>query len=713
MVAAIRTLSRLREYRARRLAESIAAINLRECLSAGRGAGAYPADYPGWPPPILPADGKPATESATWRERYVRDAGEVLDHNFDLLGSGRVNIGESEEEGRGIGDERDHYVAINWHEDFKSGVEWERGVFYPRTQIIRDDGSDIKVPWELSRFQHLPTLGIAYRITGDERYAGEFIDEIEDWIAANPPLYGVNWSCAMEAAIRAVNWIWGYAFFAGSHRISEGWLARFTESLYVHGKYIRVNLERLPKPLSLAKTLLENDLDPRMIKAGWRGINTNHYLSELVGLIYLGTFFSRCAKGRGWRDFALKELAGEMERQIYPDGVDYEGSTSYHRLATELFLAAALQASGGSTSLPASYKDRLQKMMEFVMYYTKPDGTAPQIGDNDDGRLLILADYGGWNRLDHRYLLSTGAALFGRADFAAAAGEGRDEAIWLLGKRGMAVTNRDDDKASPVSSRSFPHGGFYIMRRDDLYMMVDCIPADRKASSSHRHNSRLSFELFAYDKSFIIDPGTYCYTGDKEMRNLFRSTRYHNTVVVDGEEQNEFDGDDPFDMGSDAAVVVNGWETGVDCDILDAEHRGYLRLTAPVLHRRRILFARREGYWIIRDGLTGEGSHRIDLYLHFAPMGVGVLEGQPLGIKTGTDGANLAVIPLEGEGLSVEIEEGWVSYRYGVKERAPVVRYSMNAELPGDICIALFPYMEEASIHAAVENAVSRAEALR
>jgi len=60
--------------------------------------------------------------------------------------------------------------------------------------------------------------------------------------------------------------------------------------------------------------------------------------------------------------------------------------------------------------------ERLEKMFEFILYYTKPDGMAPQINDNDDGRLHILAGYGNWERKDHRYLLSVGASLFNRPD---------------------------------------------------------------------------------------------------------------------------------------------------------------------------------------------------------------------------------------------------------------------------------------------------------
>jgi uncharacterized heparinase superfamily protein len=171
-----------------------------------------------------------------------------------------------------------------------------------------------------------------------------------------------------------------------------------------------------------------------------------------------------------------------------------------------------------------------------------------------------------------------------------------------------------------LKSKAFPQGGFYIMRHADLYMIIDCVPADPKAPSGHKHNSRLSFELFAGDKSFIIDPGAYVYTADKEMRNLFRSTKYHNTVVVDGEEQNRFDEDDLFKMHLDADVNVNRWVVAENYDLLDAEHNGYSRLN--VVHRRLIYVNKEEKYWVIKDILTGEGGykHKFELYFHFAPM---------------------------------------------------------------------------------------------
>ena len=228
------------------------------------------------------------------------------------------------------------------------------------------------------------------------------------------------------------------------------------------------------------------------------------------------------------------------------------------------------------------------------------------------------------------------------------------------------------------------------MRHDDLYLIIDCVPADPKAPSGHKHNSRLSFELFAHDKSFIIDPGAYIYTADKEMRNLFRSTRYHNTVVVDGEEQNRFDEDELFAMNLDAAVKVNRWSVTNKYDLLDAEHNGYARLKNPVVHRRLIYFNKEEEYLVIKDMLTGEGHHKLDLYFHFASMELKERDG--LVIETDNkDGANIMIIPLETEGVKMEIEKGWVSYGYGSKVKAPIVKYSKVAEVPTEFITIIAP----------------------
>jgi len=449
-------------------------------------------------------------------ESAIADADQICEHIFDLFGSGDVYLGEN----------------IDWHVDFKTGWRW-KPKYYKKVHFMDlTNPYDVKVPWELNQYRHFVTLGKAYWYTGDEKYVKEFVSQIENWIKSNPPKFGVNWVCTMEVAIRAVNWIWGYYFFKDSSSLTDEFIIKFLKSMLIHGRHIMGNLEK-------------------------GKINSNHYLSDLAGIVYLGVMFPEFKEAKKWREFGVSELIKEMDNQVYSDGVDYEGSTCYHRLVTELFISATVlclknrlmfeDGFGGEKStskwfpFPDWYMQRLEKMIEYVMYYTKPDGKAPQIGDNDDGRLHILSNYGDWDRLDHRYILSMGAVLFENPDFKKMAGEFHEEAFWLFGIEGLEKFNSLPESNIELSSKAFLHSGIYIMRDKDLYVIIDCIPNNPKAPTGHVHNSRLSFELYAGDTTFIVDPGTYVYTADYKMRNLFRSTAYHNTVVIDGQEMNHFD----------------------------------------------------------------------------------------------------------------------------------------------------------------------------
>ncbi|MBK9112911.1 MAG: hypothetical protein IPM88_14885 [Nitrospira sp.] len=316
-------------------------------------------------------------------EATVESADRICGHVFDLLGSGPVALG----------------TTIDWHRDFKSGYRWNPDQCFLDVAHGHEVGVDIKVPWELSRGHHLVLLAQTALLSGDEKYARECLAQMTSWIDANPTAHGVNWACPMDVAFRAVNWLWSLGLLAESPLMTEAWLTEVLASLVAHGRFLMSNLE------------VRDD-----------GVTTNHYLADLVGLLYLGLCLKEVHDAEGWKAFAVRELVREMDRQVLADGAHYESSLSYHRLVTEMFLSSAMLCRRHGVELPPSFYDRLRKMCEFVQGYTKPNGLAPQIGDGDNGRLHILTGYGHADVRDHRHLLAVGAVLFDRPDWWAAAG---------------------------------------------------------------------------------------------------------------------------------------------------------------------------------------------------------------------------------------------------------------------------------------------------
>lgn len=573
------------------------------------------------------------------RAEIVAAAERVLAHELDLLGSGTTRLGP----------------RLPWHEDFKTHRVWPLEYSEDIAYSELDRPTDVKVPWELSRCQHFPRLGQAYWLTGDERYAQEYVDEISDWIDRNPWGHGVNWACAMDVALRAISWIWGFHCFAESRACADSaFRSRLLRSLYLHGEHIATHLEKGP-------------------------VTGNHYLSDGVGLVFLGCFFTRTRKGRAWRDRGRSIVLDEMLLQVTEDGVDFEASTAYHRLVLELFLTAYQLLRLHGETIPAAQWQRLERMFEFVEAYTKPDGRAPLVGDADDGRVQIL---GPQATGDHRYLLSTGAVLYGRGDFKRAAGRFWEESFWLLGPDAADAFAQLREPAGAPTSKAFSEGGFFVLRRGDTHVFIDCGNVGMRGIGGHGHNDILSFELVLDGVPLVTDSGAYLYTASREWRNRFRSTAFHGTIQVDGEEVNRFVGPDAlWQLHDDATPDRVSFTNEPRCDRFRGAHLGYMRLPHPVRVMREVVLAAGESVVAVADTLEGTGRHLVVWRFPLEPGLHAELDGRD--VRFARNGAERWLLPVSGvEPLHWSLEPGWVSPSYGVRHENLVLTVSGELQLP-------------------------------
>jgi len=595
---------------------------------------------------ITPSDRERTVRA--FRDRYpdrpaaiAAAADRICRHEFDLLGSGCVTF-----------DRR-----LPWHSDFKTGREWPL-LYSPDIQYAElDRPTDVKVPWELSRCQHFTVLGEAYWLSGDERYAQEFVDEVQDWIARNPWGYGINWVCAMDVALRAVSWIWGFYFMGASAACAApAFRGAFLRALYLHGEYIATHIER-------------------------SDVNGNHYLCDAVGLVFLGSLFRSTAKGRRWLATGRDMIAAEMFNQTSDDGVDFEKSTPYHRLVLEALLTCGILLTRHGEPLEPAWQSRLERMLEFVEAYVKPDGRLPLIGDADDGRIQKL---GTQQVNDHRYLLAAGTALFGRADFKRAAGHFGDEAFWLLGTEGAAAFDRTESRAPALQSKAFPNGGFYVLRSDRAHVFVDCGEVGMHGRGGHGHNDILSFELWLDGMNLVTDCGAYLYTASREWRNRFRSTAFHNVVQIDDEELNRFVSfDNLWQFQDDARPRDVVWKPGISVDYFRGSHTGYSRLTPPIDVTRGIALVKDGPDVIVHDAVGGSGAHDVAWRFHLDPDVRAEIVGDDVRLSTGGREAWLQLL-MPPRGATLTLEGGWSSPSYGVRGAITVVVLRGRLALPLD-----------------------------
>lgn len=558
-------------------------------------------------------------------------------------------------------------LHIDWHCDPYSGVCWPLEHF-ARTPLVIAPGADVRVVWELNRLQHLVTLGRAYALTNDERFTEEFLVQLTSWHEQNPPRFGPNWKVAMEVALRAVNIITALEMLRGSPKVDDEAMKLIMKVLLAHGRFIRANLEFSYRAAS------------------------NHYLSDLIGLFVIGTAVPEFDESKDWVSYSTERLFIELDRQVLSDGVDYEGTTGYHRLVLEIFALFFTISRARGFDIPARHWDRLEAMFDFVRHYLKPDGAAPTIGDSDDGRLIKFkpraAD-------DHSYLMSLGAVMFDNGKFKASSLLD-EEALWWFGAKGHETFGGLIAGEEPTS-HAFSEAQIFIQRAvtndGPLYAIIDCGDHGTGGRGSHAHSDALSIEVFAFNRTFLRDPGTFVYTASEEDRNLFRSTAYHNTVRIDAAEISETRDGWPFAFAANVRPKVNRWESNPERDVLDAEHYAYDRLAAPVTHRRIITLDKRESCWTIEDIFTGEGRHLFEFFFNF-DCGLNVALDDHHRATVIGDGTTFSIVPARLPGLEAQIEPRWVSPAFKTRLSSSAIIYSLSAEVPLKVTFELLASRE-------------------
>lgn len=532
---------------------------------------------------------------------------------FDLIGSGPRDLGR----------------PPRWRTDLYTGAEWPLEDAH-RLRIIRGDGSDIRTVWELSRCYHFIALARAYWSSGDARFAHAFIAHVDSWIEQNPFGRGPHWASPMDAAIRGANWTLGLLLFAGAPELDAAFAGRMLSNLYATALHVERHREWHPV---------------------YRG---NHYVANGVGLAYLGALFRDDPRGARWLRRGTRIIADELLRQVHPDGVSFEASIGYHRLAAQLFgWGAEIVRRNAPERWTQAHETRLAAMYDFIEAYTPASGLAPMLGDADDGHLHVM---------DARMLRDPRRHQLGlppRSDSAAMA------------------------RAEPAS-RLYADGGFAVLRHGEDHCTVRCGPVGLLGAGSHDHNDQLSFELVIRGQRVVRDSGTFCYTRDLAQRYRFRATAAHNALQLGGAEQNPIRPDRPWRVLQDRTRArVTDWSANDHEIVFAGEHLGYTHRTGRPRVRREIRYLAGEATWVVTDSVVvdaaGVEAEEVAWHLHLDPAAELMERGEGSARVTVGDVVITLAFPA---GLEPTLEVTDSSDRYGESVGRPVVRLTGRAALP-------------------------------
>ena len=524
------------------------------------------------------SDGKPIvfaddTNPTAWnRDEILREA--------DIVLQGRVQI---------FGEECDLTRPNRWHQDPLTRQAWPGDVHFTRYDVFHpahDGVTDIRRLWELGRFGWAIPLARAYALTGDARYSDAWRNYVEDFIKKNPPEFGPHWLNAMEVALRAIQWSRALAIILNSPKKLHPSSLILHPSLLAHARYIRNHLEWTPYG------------------------RTNHYIADLVGLLTIATFVPQFRESKEWRHLASKQLIHEMDAQTDADGFHAEASTAYHHFVVELYTLVEHLDRQHHLDFPPRFHERLKQMRETDASLRGPENLDPQIGDDDSGTLQIS---------NLKFEISDSPASESRSsalrvsDLKSLSRPGGDQI-----SNSAEPSSRTSDLKSQISnlkSAALRSAGLYILRSDALSCHVACGPNGQEGVGGHAHNDKLSVVIRLRGRPMIIDAGTCCYSADIPTRNAFRSTAAHNTLMLDGKEQNPIE--DWRMLRDRTHAHCDSWKDSETETTFCGEHQGYHHLGA--IHRRSIQLDKKSHRLVILDEILGDGPHFMDFHLHLDP----------------------------------------------------------------------------------------------
>lgn len=492
----------------------------------------------------------------------------------------------------------------------------------------------------LHKFYYAKDLAGAYDYTGDEKYTHKWMDLVSSWIR-NVPDGFIN---SHVTGRRLQLWLLAYHYFVPEKRsasVTPAFLLEFFRSVHSQTLYLCEHLTP----------------------------EGNHRTIELYSIFLVAVVFHELKESARLLDFAKQELLKNLEQDLLEDGVHRELSTDYHHTVLKNHLRVRTLAVLNGIGLSPRFDEMMNKALDFSMYVHKPDGLIPAINDGDSNSYLSLL---------------------------------RKAYSYYPNEQLLYVASKGEEGTPPCErSKGFSDSGYYVLRgswthqpyEDGLYLLFDCGPL---GFGSHGHYDLLSFEAAAYGHSLIVDPGRYTYSDESadgiQWRRMFKSTAYHNTVVVDGKDQIPYRRMKP--VGPEPRAHVKTFATADGFDFVQAQA---FSPEYPVVHERTVFFAVPE-YWVVTDRLYGEGHHTYDLYFHLAPRALGRTALRSGVISTWVDSPNLLLAQPRSPHVQTALDMGFVSLQYGVKQEAPIVKFTQKADATASFHTLLYPYCKQPPI---------------
>ena len=507
---------------------------------------------------------------------------------------------------------------------------------------------DVKFLWEINRLQFLQVAAAHARMSGDLGLKRRVFDVVFAWMDANAPFRGPNWNSGIELSARIVTLVVILSYAGEPAAAAER--VRLRAFVNAHAFWLAL----YPSRYSSAN---------------------NHAIAEGLGLFLAGLLAPDLPGAARHEHEGRQLIETQCLLQLTADGVGVEQSPTYAAFSMEMVAFGALAARFCGRPLDKTVSARLDAAAQHLFWIMNANGETPAIGDNDEGRILTTSIDS-----EQHYACSIATcvtALTGATPLAPRprSPELREALFGPTAPRGPA----------PSGVRTFPQGGYSIVR-DEIegrpsILVFDHGPLGYLSIAAHGHADALALWLDVAGRPVLIDAGTWLYHAGGDMRNWFRSTAAHNTVLVKGTSQSLPAG--AFNWSHKANTWLINSSGGQANDgkswWFEAAHDGYAKRYG-VTHIRRVA-AGTAGEIVVSDRLDGTGG-RWDVAIQFllAPDLKAVATAIGVELRR-DDGLTISIAGPTGFEprlimASPDAPQGWISQRFGHKTATQVLAFA-------------------------------------
>ena len=360
-------------------------------------------------------------------------------------------------------------------------------------------GADIRVVWELNRWQQLTRLAMAAYVSGEEKPGTTCLAWLQDWNERNPPYRGWNWTSALEVGLRLIQFTWIDAL------LSQGpFAAQWAQAL-----------------ASLRARIL-----PAHVWYAWRyrsfgSSANNHLLGELAGLIVALVRWPSLVKWAKPRGLGLRELQWLWEQQVLKqfaeDGGNCEQALGYQLFAWELcWLTRHALLTQAAEGFAPGVEDRLASALRFF-WEMQSRSEHWDYGDSDNAMALPVGLSGATRVREWRSW---------------AAGDPENALHYWIGLSPLAKKRL----GSGLPAHARPVAGWWIYEQSGLalnesgfwWLRWDLSPLGYQRTAAHGHLDVLHASIWYRGAAMVVDPGTGAYFADPPLRTWLASREAHN-----------------------------------------------------------------------------------------------------------------------------------------------------------------------------------------